>query len=180
MYEFSSRPFLATGDPSSGAVPAPGDTDSELGPARIIDELEATIARFDRLVANRSSEELSQAAQDGRWGIVEILSHLQDWETVFHERVRRILKEDRPWLEDYDDSLWAIEHDYGSQDGHDVFARFSDQREALVSRLRTLETEDWERTADFAGRGEITLRWLLQWLVEHDIRHFGQARDVFG
>src|SRR5690625_2332378 len=61
MYEFSSRPFLATGDPSSGAVPTPGDTDSELGPARIIDELEATIARFDRLVANRSSEELSQA-----------------------------------------------------------------------------------------------------------------------
>jgi len=152
----------------------------ETDPVQIIESLESTLVRFERLIENRSADDLRQAAQDGRWGVVEILSHLWDWEDVFHDRLRRILHEDQPEFEDHDDTLWAIEHDYGSQDGHAVFARFSGQRQALVDELRQLGPEAWERTAVLQGQGEVTLRALMQWLVEHDIRHFGQARDVFG
>jgi len=163
----------------AGDSPA-SEADAGLTPAVILDALEATIVSLERLLEGRSSEELRQAAQDGGWGIVEILSHIQDWEEVAHERVRSILEQTRPELEDYDDSLWAIEHDYGSQNGHTVLACIVELRSQLVERLRHLEPASWQRQAILAGEGEITLRWLMQRLVEHDARHIGQAREVFG
>jgi hypothetical protein len=177
---YVNRPFQSPADPS-GAAGTPAE-ESGVGvlPERIVDALEATIVNFGRLIENRSSEELQQAAQDGGWGVVEILAHLQDWEEVTHERVRSILEEEHPELEDYDDTLWAIEHDYGSQDGHTVFSHISDLRQDLVDRLRDLDDGTWQRTASLSGHGEITLAWLMEWLVSHDTRHLGQARDVFG
>lgn len=179
MYEFFPTPRLATEDASGGTAASTGDS-SGISPAQIVEALESTLVRFERLIENRTADELRRAAQDGRWGIVEILAHLRDWEDVFQERVSRVLGEDRPELENHDDTLWAIEHDYGSQDGHAVFARFAGQRQALVEELRGLGAEAWERTAVLHGTGEVTLRGLMQWLIEHDVRHFGQARDVFG
>lgn len=180
MFEFETRPFAETGDLSGGATRATGESGNEPAPAEIIDALASTIVRFARLIENRSNDDLHRPAQDGRWGVTDILSHLDDWEIIFHERVARILGEETPELETYDDSLWAIEHDYSSRDGHAVFERFAGQRQALVEHLRDLGEEAWGRGAILAGEGEITLRGLLQWLAEHDKRHFGQAQEVFG
>ena len=64
-------------------------------------------------------------AQDGGWGLVEILPHLRDWELIFRDRVALILEEEEPALEEYDDSLWAIEHDYRDQDPQVAFQEFA-------------------------------------------------------
>lgn len=180
MYDFEARQEQAAGDASPDAVTPGDDGIEEPDPERIIEALESTPVRFERLIENRSADELRRAAQDGHWGIVEILSHVLDWEEIFHERVTRILRTSRPELEAHDDTLWAIEHDYGSQDGHAVFARFAGQRQALVEELRGLGEEAWERTAVLEGRGEVSLRGLMQALIEHDLRYVGQARDVLG
>lgn len=181
MNNHTNTPYPASSE-SNGAAGGPPPSGGAEGsaPAVIIDALEATVVSLERLLAGRSSEELRQAAQDGGWGIVEILSHIQDWEEVAHERVRRILEETRPELEDYDDSLWAIEHDYGSQDGHEVLACIAELRRELVERLRPLELASWQRPAILTGEGEITLHWLMQRLMRHDAKHIGQAREVFG
>lgn len=156
------------------------DVGNETNPEQLIQALEATVVQFERLIDKRSSDDLQQAAQDGGWGIVEILGHLQDWEEIVHDRVRRILEEDHPELEDYDDSLWAIDHEYGSQDGHKIFAHIEELRHKLIERLRVIENDAWNRTATLTGNGEITLSWLIQSIVKHDTRHLAQAREVFG
>lgn len=133
-----------------------------------------------RLVDDRSLEELRRPSQDGGWGVVEILSHLQDWEQITHDRVWRMLDEERPALEEYDDSLWAIEHEYSSKDPFEVARRFTALREQMVERLRGLDEAAWRRMADLSGQGEVTLRWLLTSLVDHDAKHIEQAREVLG
>lgn len=180
MNDYQERPFQASTDMSGATGTSAGESGDGSPPERIIDALEATIVNFQRLMENRSREELQQAAQDGGWGIVEILAHVRDWEEVHHERVRSILIEDHPVLEDYDDTLWAIEHDYGSQEGHKVFHDIAELRQDLVERLRELDQDAWQRGAVLSGHGEITLTWLMENLVRHDAKHLNQARDVFG
>lgn len=180
MREQQNRPCLVPDD-GSGLAGASGQAPNETrSPESVIDALAAVLVTLKRLLADRSSEELQQAAQDGHWGVVEILSHLQDWEEITHERVWRILEEHRPEIEDYDDTLWAIEHEYGSQDGHQVFAHIAQLREELVHRLRALDASDWQRSAILRGHGEITLMWLMSDLINRDARYLQQVREALG
>jgi hypothetical protein len=146
----------------------------------ILGALESVLVDFERLMADRSREDLQKPAQDGGWGVVEILPHLLDWEEITHDRVWRLLEEDRPELEEYDDSLWAIEHEYSSQDPYEVFRRFTELRHELVARLRELDDAAWQRTAILGEHGEITLQGLMNAIVDHDAKHLAQARDVIG
>lgn len=144
----------------------------------IVSGLESMIDDLEQLIANRSDDQFRAAAQDGGWGAVEVLSHLHDWEEITHERVWQILEGEVPELVDYDDSMWAIEHEYGLQDPHQVFAHEAGLRRELVARLRTLEESDWSRRAILSGRGEITLTWLMNSLTRHDAKHMAEIREV--
>lgn len=150
--------------------------------ARSIDGIKTALAsvpdELARLLADRSPEELSQPSQDGGWGIVEILPHFVDWERVIRSRVDRILAEDTPVLEEHDDSLWAIEHDYSSQDPMTALAAFRDQRLALVEFLEALDEAAWRRGGILPKHGDITLHWLLDNVCDHDARHLMQVKDV--
>ncbi|MDQ3443315.1 MAG: DinB family protein [Chloroflexota bacterium] len=131
-----------------------------------------------RLIEGKSTEELSQPAQDGAWGLVEILPHLRDWEEILDNRVTAILGDDEPGLEEYDDSLWAIEHGYRDQDTRAAFEEFATRRNALVERLGALAEEDWNRVGILPKQGRVTLHWLLNSVCNHDAKHVVQARDV--
>ncbi len=131
-----------------------------------------------RLIDGKSTEELTQPAQDGGWGLVEILPHFRDWEEIIDNRVSAILAEDEPGLEEYDDSLWAIEHGYREQDTRAAFDEFSARRAALVERLTALGEDDWNRVGVLPKRGRVTLHWLMNSVCNHDAKHVVQARDV--
>ena len=181
MTEHGNQPHLGETDEGAGAGgPQPGNDNGERSTGGILAALEGVLVDFQRLMDGRSREDLQRPAQDGGWGVVEILPHLLDWEQIVHERVERILAEDRPELEEYDDSLWAIEHEYGAQDPHQVFRRFSELRRELVARLRELDDAAWQRTAVLGRRGDITLQQMMNGIVDHDAKHLAQARDVIG
>lgn len=131
-----------------------------------------------RLIEGKSSEELTRPAQDGGWGLVEILPHLRDWEEIIEQRVAMIIAEDEPALDEYDDSLWAIEHGYREQDTRAAFEEFASRRGALVERLTALDKDDWNRVGVLPKRGRVTLHWLMSSVCDHDARHVVQARDV--
>ena len=176
MRDHQNARILADTD-ATGSADAAGDAAST---DAIIDELESVIVTLERLVSDRSSDELRQAAHDGGWGAVEILAHMQDWEEISHQRVWRILEEDLPELEEYDDSLWAIEHEYGSQDAHQVLGHIAELRRDLVERLRGLDEREWQRVAILPTSGEITLVWLMSSLTRHDRSRLAEVREALG
>lgn len=149
---------------------------------RSIDGIKEALAAFPvdlgRLIDGKTRERLTLPAQDGGWGMVEIIPHLRDWEEVTHDRVWTILDHDHPTLEDFDDSLWAIEHEYSSLDPVKMLDQLRALRQTLVDRLDELADEDWQRTATFTKQGTITLLWLMNRMCDHDARHLVQARDV--
>jgi hypothetical protein len=151
---------------------------SPRSPEAIISALASVPVELGRLVNGKSWDELARAAQDGGWGLIEILPHLRDWDVIFTERVNRVLDEDEPALEDYDDSLWAIEHEYSEQDPFATIKEFTALREGIVERLRAIDADGWNRTAILPKQGRVTLQWLFNKLCDHDAKHVVQARDV--
>lgn len=144
----------------------------------ILGQLESVVVQFERLIENRSRESLQQPGQDGRWGVVEVLCHLRDWEDVIHDRIWQIVQGERPEFDDPDVMMWALEHDYGAQDAHEVFQELRALRCSLIDRLRETGESAWERTGILSGRGEMTLREFLQHVVEHDHRYLEEAREA--
>lgn len=146
--------------------------------AELVERLEAVPATILRLVGDRSADDLRQPSQDAGVGVVEILCDQQDWEEITGERVVRILHEDTPELEMYDDSLWSIEHDYASRDSDDVIEAFTGLRAQLVELLSGLDEEGWNRTAILGEHGEVTLAWLMERVLSHDENHIAEIMEA--
>jgi len=145
----------------------------------IIEELASFPDEFERtILRGKEPEELRKPASDGGWGVVEILPHLRDWESIYLERARRIVDEEHPHLTSYDDTLWSIERDYRGQNPHEVFAELRRLRAELVDFLSALPTEGWTRTGQHGYYGDITLAWLCDHICEHDHEHLEQAKDA--
>lgn len=146
--------------------------------ASLVERLQAVPASILRLIGDRTAEDLRQPSQDAGVGVVEILCDKQDWEEITGERLVRMLREDAPELEAYDDSLWAIEHDYASRDSDDVIEAFTRLRGQLVETLSGLEDDDWRRTAVLAGYGEITIAQLMEQVLNHDEDHISEIMEA--
>lgn len=167
-------------DNAQPVTPPPGDGDDGMTPGQLTDALDANLTIFERLIEDRSREELAQPAHDGNWGAVEILSHLRDWEEITHDRIWRILAEDIPALEEHDDSFWEIENDYGARDGHAVLGETIDMRRQLIARLRDLAPEDWEQTGLLEGTGAVSVLRLMRSLARHDAKNLARLREALG
>jgi hypothetical protein len=144
----------------------------------VVASLRSVQVELGRLIEGRSREDLVQPAQDGGWGLVEIISHFRDWEVIHAERLELVLTEDPATLQEHDDSLWAIEHGYRDLDPRDTFTEFAQLRERLVDRLASLAPPEWQRVAILPKRGRVTLHWLMSSLYDHDTKHLVQAREV--
>lgn len=131
-----------------------------------------------RLVGDRSADDLRHPGQDGGNAVVEVLCHLLDWEEITGERVWRILHEESPGLEGFDDSLWSIEHDYMARNGVEAMDAFMLSRSKLVETLEGLGDADWQRTAELEGDGTITLEWLIEKVADHDEKHIMELNEA--
>jgi hypothetical protein len=146
--------------------------------AAVIAALRSVPVELGRLIEGRSHDDLMQPAQDGGWGLVEIIPHFRDWEVIYAERLDLVLSEDPATVQEEDDSLWAIEHGYRDLDPRETFREFALLRERLVDRLASLADAEWQRVVILPKRGRVTLHWLMSSLYDHDTKHLVQAREV--
>ena len=79
---------------------------------RLITQLEGT--RNETLkYFELSDTDLDRTDPAGTWSVRFLLHHLSDSETVFYDRICRVLSEPRQVLWVYDESAWAQRLDYG-------------------------------------------------------------------
>jgi len=77
----------------------------------LIQELERT--RDDTLKCfSLEQRDLARTYGPGKWSVTYVLHHLSDSETVFFDRIRRVLSEPRPVLWVMDQDAWAKGLDY--------------------------------------------------------------------
>jgi len=124
--------------------------------------------------------DLARSYAPGKWSIRYILHHLSDSETVFLDRIHRVLSEPRPVLWVMDQDAWARGLDY-SQVPLDISRTvFESARNAIIyytsvhyERSGNLE---WVHSVD----GVRTLKDEFDKTASHNEHHLSQIRTALG
>jgi hypothetical protein len=130
------------------------------------------------LTLGLSDAQLHWRRDDDDWSIVETIAHLADAEDNSHDRVKRMLAEDKPQFRDYDEKAWARDRGYRSKSLDEALTRFCDQREAHIQTLEGLDDKGWGRTGDHNTMGALTVNSVTASMISHDMMHLGQIADL--
>ena len=146
----------------------------------VLDQLAMTPKRLAHLVVEATDAQLDAAAA-GEWSARTILAHLRDCEFLCEGlRVVRMLAEDEPLLADFDESAWAAARNRTRDRKEQLLADFALHRQATLSVLGGLRTEDWERTGTHPYRGTFTVRTWVDAIADHDAAHLSQLEGALG
>jgi hypothetical protein len=112
------------------------------------------------------------------WTVTEVVCHLRDFDSIFQERVRRIVAEEYPALRRYDHEALAVEGRYNEQDVHQVYAELAASRAHFAELFRSLDEAQWQRSAIHAERGRFTMYDALLQVGQHDALHLEQISRI--
>jgi hypothetical protein len=131
------------------------------------------------LMANVSEEQSSWTPAPGRFSIAEVLEHLSHVEGhCFRDRVEKMLAQENPPVEDYDQNAYYAQGIYSGRDAEESFAHFEEQREDSIVLLSTLDAESLRRTAMHPQKGTFSLDNMLHEWAFHDLSHVRQIAEL--
>jgi len=140
--------------------------------------LEGTPDHLTRLVARLTVDELSRPESPGKWSMRHVLRHLADSELVLGYRLRRVLAEDRPPIQGYDQDLWADRLHYDLADAAGSLDEFRAMRRGNLSLLRALRPADRKRVGVHTERGEESVEHMMRMYAGHDVLHVNQLERI--
>ena len=122
-------------------------------------------------------EELDSRQGPGRWSAREIVHHLADSEMTSAIRIRRLLAEERPLIQAYDQDEFARRLHYDRP--HEVSLElFKYVRLSTAELLDVLGDADWLREGTHSESGQYTVETWLQIYAEHAHKHARQIREA--
>ncbi|MEY2468603.1 MAG: hypothetical protein QOF21_1301 [Actinomycetota bacterium] len=104
------------------------------------------------------------------WSPLEYGCHVRDVFRVYDGRVRRMLAEDGPHYENWDQDATAIADDYGSQDPETVAGDLASAGAHLADLFDSVEGAQWERTGYRSDGAAFTIDTISRYFI-HDIVH---------
>ena len=145
-----------------------------------VPELLERLRRGAELVAvsitGAAGSELDYVPEPGKWSIRQIVAHLADAEMVAGTRLRRIIAEDNPRIEAFDQNAWATNLDYTRRKTSQALETFRRIRGENYELLKDLPPQAFEREGLHSERGPMSLKLLLQLIAEHAENHAAQMR----
>jgi SAM-dependent methyltransferase len=109
------------------------------------------------------------------WSPLEYACHVRDVNRVFAGRLARMLAEDDPEFEDWDQDATAVEEDYGSQDPATVADQVVVAASAVADAYRAVAGSAWGRPGHRSNGSLFTVDTLGRYHL-HDLVH--HAHDV--
>jgi hypothetical protein len=120
--------------------------------------------------------DLARTYGPGKWSVRYLLHHVTDSETVFYDRICRVLSEPRQVLWFYDQDAWAEGLDY-SKRPLDIWRRiFESSREAIIYYAGLHYEEKGHLEFVHSVTGVRTLKDEFDKVANHNEHHLEQIR----
>lgn len=155
--------------------------------AQLIDQYEQGGDKLRQAIRGLLPEDLAWVppadAGVGLWSIHQILVHLQDAETAFADRVRRIVAMDDPKLLAWYENRFSERLHYGEQSAEDALELIALMRRQLSRVLRKLQPADFQRSGTHSEAGRQTVTDVLTkavWHLEHHMKFIHEKRAKMG
>jgi hypothetical protein len=149
------------------------------------DERDRLIARYaagaDEITAALDgfpAEQMGAHPVTGKWSAAEIIHHLADSESMSALRLRRLIAEDKPIIQGYDQALFAERLRYNERPIGPSLDLFRAARSTTVQVLRLMSDSDWTRDGWHTEGGHYTPEIWLGIYAEHAHNHAAQIRRL--
>jgi hypothetical protein len=140
----------------------------------IIKTLRATPVVLRALVDGVDEARLRRRPAPREWAIIEVVGHLADTEERALARVRRMLAEQDPELEPFDQEALAEERRYLDLDPEGELARLERLRAEHLALLAGLDGGSWERTGRHGEHGVMSLELYETHVAAEEVDHLAQ------
>ncbi len=114
----------------------------------------------------------------GKWSVAEIVHHLGDSETIAGIRLRRLLCEDHPVIQGYDQDEYARRLNYNERDIAAALEAFHAARANTGQVLDRMDADDWTREGSHTESGRYTVADWLKIYAAHAHNHAAQIRTL--
>lgn len=114
----------------------------------------------------------------GKWSAKEIVHHLGDSESTAAIRLRRLLVEDNPVIQGYDQDAFALRLKYNQRDLGPSLDAFRSARESTRQILALMSDEEWTREGVHTENGRYTPEHWLRIYAAHAHNHAAQIRRL--
>ncbi|HEY6865881.1 MAG TPA: DinB family protein [Candidatus Eisenbacteria bacterium] len=114
----------------------------------------------------------------GKWSACEIVQHLADSESISGIRLRRLLAEEFPVIQAYDQEVFAVILRYNLRDIRPALELFRAVRASTTQLLEAMSDEDWRRPGWHTEHGLYTAESWLDIYAVHAHNHAGQIRRL--
>ena len=124
------------------------------------------------------TESLGARPIPDKWSAREIVHHLGDSETTSAIRLRKLLAEDNPTIQGYDQDQYATKLRYNERDMNLALEAFRYARANTVPLLEIMTEEDWQRAGTHTESGAYTAEDWLRIYAAHAHNHASQIRRL--
>ena len=138
-------------------------------------------AGYDEVVsalAGITPEQLTAHPLPGKWSAAEIVQHLADSEMNSAIRIRKLLTEDAPLIQGYDQDLYATRLFYNERDLTPALESLKSSRATTVQILERMTDADWQRAGTHSESGAYTAENWLRIYAAHAHGHADQLRRL--
>jgi len=142
---------------------------------KLIAQYQAGYGEVVKALEGASKAELDARPGSGTWSAREIVHHLADSEMTSAIRLRRLIAEDGPLIQGYDQDDYARRLHY-DRPIEPSLAAFGAARACTVPFLERLTPDEWERFGTHSESGAYSVDKWLQIYAAHAHGHAAQIR----
>lgn len=113
-----------------------------------------------------------------KWSAAEIVHHLADSETTSGLRLRRLLVEDHPLIQGYDQDAYAARLNYNERETTPSLEAFRYARETAAQLFEFMSDADWHKEGTHSESGSYSSEDWLKIYAAHAHNHAAQIRRL--
>ena len=140
----------------------------------VITEFRDSGENFVKLAKSASSEKLHKSQTNEEWSPANIIHHMADAEAHFYIRYLRVLTENVPTTEFFDEDVYPELLHYEKRDVNASIALIESIRASSVSLFNNFKEEDWQRKGVTSDGNEFVLIALIKKARSHINDHSNQ------
>jgi hypothetical protein len=140
----------------------------------LVQRLRAQSAEIARLANGLDETSLAATSVPGKWSMKELICHFRRMETIFTERIGRMLIEETAIVPydnpDGDEVFLALT----KRDTSEVLAEYLSERQALCGTLDGLTPAQWHRKATHPQFQHFDVHFQVEYMAHHEAHHIYQ------
>ncbi|HZR00522.1 MAG TPA: DinB family protein [Chloroflexota bacterium] len=140
----------------------------------LVEALAAAPRRLRELLGGRDDARTRRRRGEHDWSAAEILLHLRASDAILASRIPLVLARPGIPLPGVDERAYGRVLERTGPSVAEQVEAFEARRRELVAVLRALAPEEWETTGQHEELGAISVRGIVERIVEHEAEHLAQ------